>query len=1150
MEQQTSSQLFRAYVPATLHNQLSAGLLRAGQIQTYHGTILYTDLSGFTRLTATFATLPDGAEHLHGILTSYFEIMIATIVANGGDVIHIAGDALTAWWPGMTDPALAIHCGHALHNAIAALNPIATPNGPFTLEIRVGVSVGIVHLLLVGIPNQGVHPVLIGAPIDAASLAEQQAKPGEVQLLLPSSRPTRFCDYRPPPETPILTWEHFLPPSFARRLRLNTLVAEYRWCVPVFAAFDLPDDPTALQPLVMQAQAIAMRWGGWLNEIEVGNKGAVMVFLFGAPVAHGDDTSRAVGCAVELRDRGIIRKAGITVGSVFVGEVGSRLRRVYTAQGEDMNLAALLMEQGQPGDVVISGRVRQDILGRYRTSLPQQLNVKGYSRSIPTAVVLAKHTFTDERPFSSLKASLPDNTELIGRAQERQMIDHILDVARQEGQVLLIEGEASIGKSSLIHHLSARWIKDGYQGFRGECRSGMQEWPLHLWRNILSELCDIDDSAPMQVRQARLQHIATTFSSARPQHIATLAHLFKIDGFDSTTKSTDISPLVVDLLLSRLKQEPLLMVLEDIHWADTASLKLAQDVIEALLPQLPLLVVISYRPAPKHLASFTNHIRQYPFTTHHVLERLPVYERAILIRQLIGVKDIDHRLLHYLERYAAGQPLFIKEYVRLLLQKELIAIENDTARLLRPLPPMQLSSSALGIVQAHIDRMEERTRLTFKAAAVIGRSFPLRLLHHIHPARITESELREDIKALLHDQLIEMEMAEPEPVYRFIDGIAYEAAYTSLLFAQRRHLHQAISNWYLSTYQQELAEQDAPLAVYDVIIDHSIRAELWSTAVDHCWQAALICARRSLFHSALRYIEQGVGLAGPASRRIDLIGLRMLLNDRIGNHIYQEEDFHLIQQLLNEQAQPAIQALAAVLYLHHVLVSGQFALIDEQMTYAQATVRQGHHHAGFSRLLQACIWLINAQYLALQGQSSQALEILRRVNRLCALVPRQVSTPQPLSDLIRPDIIIAQSYELEGWIQFELGVFQRATRRFQQAIKLARAANDWIVENRALIGLCHVMLFSSQHEIAEEQLPHTLYVARAINDRYGQVLGLRTQALLHVKRNDIRTARRLIWQAIAIANSSQIGILEIVLLNDLEKSALVMEQDSKTDRAD
>ncbi|RMD82756.1 MAG: adenylate/guanylate cyclase domain-containing protein, partial [Chloroflexi bacterium] len=330
MEQQASSQLFRPYVPAALRDALGAGLLRAGQIETYQASILYADLSGFTRLTAAFATLPDGAERLHSILRDYFETMIATITAHGGDVIHIAGDALSAWWPGIVDPTLAIHCGHALHNAIAALNPIPTPSGPYSLELRVGLSAGQVHLLLAGIPNQGIHPVLIGAPIYAASFAEQHAQPGQVQLLLANPVYKPIPPYQSPPDAPVLTWEHFLPPSFARRLRLNTLVAEYRRCVPVFAAFDLPANPLDLQPLVTQAQAIAMRWGGWLNEIEIGNKGAVLVFLFGAPVAHGDDTSRAIGCALELRDRGVIQKAGISVGSLFVGEVGSRLRRVYT----------------------------------------------------------------------------------------------------------------------------------------------------------------------------------------------------------------------------------------------------------------------------------------------------------------------------------------------------------------------------------------------------------------------------------------------------------------------------------------------------------------------------------------------------------------------------------------------------------------------------------------------------------------------------------------------------------------------------------------------------------------------------------------------------------------------------------------------------
>ncbi len=1140
MEQQTSNQLFRPYVPVTLRDALDAGALRAGQVQTYQATILYTDLRGFTRLTASFATLPDGAEHLHNILNRYFEVMIATITANGGDVIQIAGDAFTAWWPGITDPAQAIQCGYALHNAIATLNPIMTPNGPFTLELRVGISVGSVYLTLVGTPNQGIHPVLIGSPVNAASLAEQQASPGEVQLLLFNAQPAPSINYYPL-EAPTLRWEHFLPPSFARRLQLNTLVTEYRRCVPVFAAFDLPENPVDLQTLVVQAQAITMRWGGWLNEIEIGNKGTVMVCLFGAPISHGDDTGRAVGCAIELRDRGVIRKAGITVGTLFVGEVGSRLRRVYTAQGEEMNLAALLMDRAQPGEIIISGRVRQDVLSRYHTTLPQPMPIKGYSQPIPTALVLTEQTIAEQHGFRALQASLAVYTELVGREQERQILEQLIANATHQGQVLLIEGEAGIGKSSLIHHLSVKWLEHGYHGFRGDCQSGMQEHLLYPWRAILSELCGIDDSMPTYAKRERLQQIASEVSTTLSHHIAALARLLNIDGFAPATGATDISPLVIELLIGRLKHEPLLIVIEDIHWADPASMQLLNAIIDSLVPQLPLLIAVSYRPLTEHVAPVIARIRHQPFTTHHLLERLPVAERLYLIRQLIGVKEIDPRLIQYLERYAAGQPLFIKEYVRVLLQKGLIIIEEDTARLREPPPPLQLSSPALGIVQARIDQMEERIRLTLKVAAVIGRSFPLRLLQHIHPAHLTDDELRQDIAVLVHDQLIELEMSDPEPIYRFVFGIAHEAAYNSLLFAQRRDLHQAVYAWYLTTYQNELTQMKAPLAVYDVMIHHSLCAEMQANAIEHCWQAALICVQRSLFQTALHYIEKGIAPTDNSSRRTELLVLRIMLNDRIGDHLHQAEDFRLFKNLLPEQEQPVLHAITAVLYLHHLLVSGQFHLFHTQSASTQTQIDQlSQIDARSGRFLRACLCLIHAQYLALQGQYEQAMATLRRVNRICKTVPSN-TPPQPIiTDLMTLGSLSAQSYELQGWILIETGDFRQAKKCFQRAVQQARSVNDRIVENRAQIGLCHTMIMNAQYDAVEHRIQRAIHIARSISDRYGQVLGLRTQAFLHLNRHNVNAAHRAIWQAIAIANSSRIGVLEIVLLNQLEKLARAM----------
>jgi len=429
-----------------------------------------------------------------------------------------------------------------------------------------------------------------------------------------------------------------------------------------------------------------------------------------------------------------------------------------------------------------------------------------------------------------------------------------------------------------------------------------------------------------------------------------------------------------------------------------------------------------------------------------------------------------------------------------------------------------------------------------KIAAVIGRSFPLRLLQHIHPAHLTEDELHQDIAALVRDQLIELEMNEPEPIYRFIFGIAHEAAYHSLLFTQRRDLHQAAYTWYLTKYQNELTQMKAPLAVYDVMIHHSLRAEMWANAVEHCWQAALICVQRSLFQTALHYIEKGIAPNYTSSRRAELLVLRIILNDRIGDHLHQAEDFHLFKGILPEQEQPVLHALASVLYLHHMLVSGQFDHFATQRISTQRQIdRLSQNDARAGRLLQAGLWLVNAQYLALQGRYKQAMATLHRINRIGKTVPRHTS-PQPmLIDLIAMESLSAQSYELQGWILIESDNFQRAQKRFQQAIRLARMVNDQIIENRSQIGLYYTMIMLGQYDGIDHRLQQALHMARSIGDRYSQVLGLRTQAVLHFNRHNITAARQLIWQAIALAHSSQIAVLEIVLLNQLEKLARAMQ---------
>ncbi|NTW03832.1 MAG: adenylate/guanylate cyclase domain-containing protein, partial [Oscillochloris sp.] len=366
MNHDLASPFLRPFLPNWLIERIGTPALQPGMVYRCNATILYADLSGFTRLTVAFAGLPDGAERLHDSLTRFFDVLIDTIIAHGGDVAAIAGDALTAWWPNRTDIEVARRCGEAVMAALVALPAISTPQGPFRLDLRIGVSTGLTYVVLAGLPSHGLHLVICGPAMDAAAQAEQLAAPGTIHV---DEAPHLGDDDEQLTITVIepvstLSWEHFLPPTFAERLRYHDLVAEYRRCVPAFAAFAMPGRPEELHRLVAQAQAVVLRWGGWLNEVEVGDKGAVFVMLFGAPVARGDDPSRAVGCCLELRERGLIDRAAVTVGILFVGAVGSHQRRVYTAQGDDMNLAAHLMYGAAPGEVLVSGRVRSDILGR------------------------------------------------------------------------------------------------------------------------------------------------------------------------------------------------------------------------------------------------------------------------------------------------------------------------------------------------------------------------------------------------------------------------------------------------------------------------------------------------------------------------------------------------------------------------------------------------------------------------------------------------------------------------------------------------------------------------------------------------------------------------------------------------------------------
>jgi class 3 adenylate cyclase/tetratricopeptide (TPR) repeat protein len=1131
-------ELLRPYLPIWLRERIGVAALLPGDVFSCQATILYADLSGFTRLTAAFADLPDGAERLYESLNRLYSALVEAILLHDGDVVSIAGDALTAWWPEQVDLDLGLRCGEAMVAALAALPEIETPLGPFRIDLRVGVAAGSAQAALAGLSSHGVHLVLTGPAVIAATVAERTTAPGTTSVvpLAPgtfSLETIRTNDaLTSSTEAMVLSEEHFLPPTFVERLRLDALVAEYRRCVPVFAAFELPDRPEELHSLVARAQAIILRWGGWLNEVEVGDKGSLFVLLFGAPVAHGDDATRAVGCCIELRERGLITQAAITAGTLFVGAVGSSHRRVYSARGDEMNLAAHLMHRAKEGDILVSSRIRDEISGRYWVDPAEEWIVKGHAYPIPVARISAAQPDT--------RTAMPQpSAPLIGREQERLAVRQaMLDVLGGSSRLLLIEGEAGIGKTTLLQDLLAHWIERGLEGLIVSNSSGGQATPLRVWRGLIGALLAAGNWSGSSVE--RLQHWLDD---------------------ENATVPDDLPWLLRSFIALRLAAGPLLLCIEDVHWADERSLQVLAELFANPLPKSahPLFVALSYRPVA---APTVAPLQRLPQAVAIQLKRLNDYQSEEMMRLMLGASSIEAHLAYDVYTHTDGQPLFIKESLLALRQRNLITIdERGHASLSRTETHLHASDSALDIVQAAVDRLDEASRLTLKVAAVIGRSFPLRLLQSIHPAQLDEAQLKEHLALLTRFALVELEFDIHEQVYRFKYQVTHDVAYTSLLFGQRRALHAAVVRWYEQTYAEEVTNAIAPLAMYDVLIEHLRLAEETSARVRYCHAAALTAARQYAHTTALNYIDQALPLTTDLMERFALLLLRVAINDRWGNQFTQAEHLSTLEVIAEQLAEPLLMAhtafyktrylLAMGLY-QTALTSGQRANVLSRQAQQQAKNEEERHLA---LLLRAgCVDACGMAKASL-GQYERATQLHRRALFLCR-IPLQGSLQvlneaikRPIASLFDLAIGAVQFFHNLGSISFKQDQLDTAETFFERSLEAAREGRDWIGEGRAREQLGRIALARQDYQTARTAAESALATAQASGDRLGQCLAMHQLSAIHRAQGNLSEAQRVAILAQAMSASIGARALEARILLDIAGIAEAQGLDEEAEAA-
>ncbi len=846
------------------------------------GAALFADISGFTALAGTLAAEQGGkrgAEELLSRLNRVYDRLIAVIHQHAGAVVGFAGDSITCWFDdapaGLSGypPAVlravtaAVGMQAAMRELSAALPPAP---GEVALGIKVAVAAGPARRLAVGDPAHSLLEALAGPTLDRMAAVEQVAVAGEILVddaardaLAPGfqSGPGRplgggrgdahpvlaVAAPAPPSPWPPLapsgtedTARHWLLPAVAEQLAAGAgFLGDLRQAVPFFVSLDGLDwegDPRVGQRLdawVRWVQATIGGLGGAVIQLTIGDKGTNAYAAFGAPVAQEDAADRAAAAALALQHPPAalgfvpVTRIGISQGPVWTGACGSAERRCYGVMGEPVNLAARLMTRAEPGSILVDQRIARSA-GRHRFSAPTPVAIKGRSDPVPIATLLgrAEHGPGDgDRPVA----------ELVGREPELARLEPLFATTASGGRHgIVLDGPAGIGKSRLAAEVAVRAQRAGLRLLRGAGDPVERHRAYHGWQSVFGTLLGVDrgsadDPKLRDAVLARLRDLGPSFERHAP-----LLNVVVPLGVDETPVTARMDAAVraentLDLLaglVEVLAGGPALLLLEDVHWFDSASWALLA-VVRRRTPALLIMVVsrpVDERAVPGIPPALEELLRA-PDTVSLHLDALPAATAVALACGRLGVTALPARIAALIERRAEGNPLYVEELVDALVERGVIRVEAGRCHWDESAgdPATLLPDTLEGLVTSRLDRLGPVSRRAAKVASVIGRVFPARLLNAVYPIEEERSAIPAALEELARSEIIR-QASEPEPSYTFKHAITHDAVYGTLLFAHRQELHRAVAQWYET--------QDADLApLYPVLAHHWDRAEAAVEAV-------------------------------------------------------------------------------------------------------------------------------------------------------------------------------------------------------------------------------------------------------------------------------------------------------------------------------
>ncbi len=592
--------------------------------------------------------------------------------------------------------------------------------------------------------------------------------------------------------------------------------------------------------------------------------------FFGAPITHEDDPVRAVNAALDIlasvgdyarelaakkRIENFQMRVGLNTGLVVVGNIGSDLHVEYLAVGDTVNLAARMQSSADPNTILITQNTARWAKHAFDLESRGEIDIKGKTKPVPVFRVLARKAIPE--PARGIEGL---NSPLVGRERELKMLRTCVnDLMNGKGQIVSIVGEAGLGKSRLIAEIR-KWAvaERPVQWNEGRSLSYETTIPYAPFVDLFTKLFGLQpeesDTEKYASIKGGVERIAEHRAEEFAPFIATLLGI-KLEGEDLERVKYLEPPQLREKNFSAIlhffehlaSKQPIVLIFEDLHWADSTSLDLIARLF-ALTEHSPVMILALFRPQAQdphwrlHETAQSDYAHRY---TAIALEPLDDANSRQLVANLLEIEDLPEKVRALILKKAEGNPFFVEEVIRSLLDAQLVVRVNSHWRATREIDNIQLPDTLAGVIGARLDRLDDESKKVAQTAAVIGREFQFDILVDVYDGK---DHLDTSLSNLQRRELVREKSRVPSLFYLFKHALTQETAYASLLLSKRRELHKRIADCF---------EQIDPERVND-IARHYLQAGDEISALPYLVQSGERAAHAYSTPEAVQYFTQAV----------------------------------------------------------------------------------------------------------------------------------------------------------------------------------------------------------------------------------------------------------------------------------------------------